>query len=385
MSLISSSFLLLVGVVALIVAAGTWWCWNRWTGWAAVVARALSLLLVLAMGGVSAAAYANHVYGFYASVDDLLGSIPAQRYQPPSSFGADREQATVLVETPGWQTLAVRNARVGHGTLLKVVLPGPRSGITRRALLYLPAAYSRGTVRAAFPVIEMFNGYPGKPSNFPRLLDLGPTVDAEIAAARMPPTVVVIPTVYEHRSSECVDAVNNGERDETYLAVDVPADLAAAFRVAPGRSFATLGYSEGGFCAANLGLHHPDRYGAVVSLSGYFTAGIVRKTIPYLYGRKKAAIDRNSPLWWVQHRNPTGPPLWLMSSSGDPGAVRDVTALRNAARRYAPRLTVVTPVVEGGGHNFNTWLRAFPAALDFLGGNLPPPLTDPLTLPNLAR
>ena len=384
MSLISDSFLGVVIALALLVVAGTWRFWNRLSGWTGVVARALSLLLVLAMGGVLTAAYGNHVYGFYASFDDLLGSLPAQRYQPPASFGAGRGQATVTVETPDWQSSAARNARAGRGTLLKVVLPGPLSWITRKALLYLPAAYSRGNTRAMFPVIEMFNGYPGKPSNFPRLLHLAPTVDAQIAAARMPPTIVVIPTVYEHRSSECVDAVNKGERDETYLAVDVPADLSAAFRVAPGRSFGALGYSEGGFCAANLGLHHPDRYGAVVSLSGYFTAGVDRKTIPYLYGKRQTAIDRNSPLWWVQHRNPTGPPLWLLSSSGDPSAVADATKLRNAARRNAPRLTVVTPVVDGG-HNFNTWRRAFPAALDFLGGNLPAPLAPPLTLPNLPR
>ena len=385
MSLLSNGFLGLVAVLALLISAGAWRFWNRWSGWHGALSRAVSLFLVLVMGAVSAAAYTNHVFGFYASVDDLLGSIPAQRYQPPSSFASSGGRATVTVETPSWQSLVVQNAKAGHGTLLTAVLPGPLSHITRRALLYLPAAYSRDDRSVAFPVIEMFNGYPGKPSNFPRLLALGPTIDAEVAAGRMPPAIVVIPTVYEHRSSECVNAVNNGERDETYLAVDVPADLAAAFRVAAGRSFGALGYSEGGFCAANLGLHHPDRYSAVVSLSGYFTAGVAAKTIPYLYGKQKTAINRNSPLWWVRHRNPTGPPLWLMSSSGDPSAVKDATRLRNAARRYAPRLTVVTPVVEGGGHNFNTWLRAFPPALDFLGANLPAPLAPPLTLPSLPR
>jgi pimeloyl-ACP methyl ester carboxylesterase len=227
----------------------------------------------------------------------------------------------------------------------------------------------------------MFNGYPGKPSNFPRLLKLGSVMDQEIAADRMPPAIVAIPTVYEHRSSECVDAANGGERDETYLAVDVPADIASGFRTATGRAFGALGYSEGGFCAANLGLHHPDRYAAVVSLSGYFTAGIIPKTVRYLYGRSKSARDQNSPLWWVEHRRPTGPSLLLMSSAGDPGAVAEARRLRDAARRFAPRLTVVAPLLPQGGHNFNTWLRAFPACLDFLGDNLPSPLAPALTLP----
>jgi enterochelin esterase-like enzyme len=386
MSLLGASFLLLVGAVSLVVAAATWLLWNRWAAlsrFAALPGRAISLLMVMVMGGVSAGAYVNHVYAFYSSVSDIVGSIPAQRYQPPTAAGGGLENAAVVVATPNWHSLVRTNALAGHGTLLQVSFPGPKSGINRRALLYLPAAYETGSRTAAFPVIEMFNGYPGKPSNFPRLLDLGAVVDAEIAARRMPPVIVAIPTVYEHQSSECVDAVNNGERDETYLAVDVPADLSATFRVAKGRAFGALGYSEGGFCATNLGLHHPDLFGGIVSLSGYFTAGVIPKTVMPLYGKSKSARNQNSPLWWVQHRYPTGPPMFLMSSRGDPSATADVRRMLAAVHRSAPRLTVVAPLLDGG-HNFNTWLRAFPAALDFLGHNLPGDLTPALGLPTMA-
>lgn len=382
MSLLGLPFLLLVGALSLLVLAGTWLLWNRWPRAARIPGRAVSLLLVMVMGGAGAGAYANHLYGFYSSVGDLIGSVPAQRYQPPRSFGAPLERAGVVVSTPNWRPLVRRNAAAGHGTLLQVVFPGATSGISRRALLYLPAAYVTGGSRLYVPAIEFFNGYPGKPSNFPKYMNLGPVVDAEIAAHRMPPAIIAIPTVYEHHSSECVNGVN-GEKDETYLAVDVPADLEASFRVQRGRSFGALGYSEGGFCAANLGLHHPDRYGGIVSLSGYFTAGIDPRTVRPLYGRNRAALQRNSPLWWVQHRNPTGPAMFVMSSTGDPGAVREARQFRDAARRYAPRLTVVAPLIVSGGHNFNTWLQAFPAALDFLGANLPGALAPPYTLPEL--
>jgi len=382
MSLLGLPFLLLVGVLSLLALAGTWLLWNRWPGTAAIPGRAVSLLLVMVMGGLAAGAYANHTYGFYSSLGDLLGSVPAQQYQPPRSFGAAIERAGVVVDTPDWQALVRTNAAAGHGTLLRVTFPGPTSGITRRALLYLPAAYVTGGPRLYVPAIEFFNGYPGKPSNFPKYMNLGTVVDGEIAAHRMPPAIIAIPTVYEHHSSECVDGAN-GEKDETYLAVDVPADLEAGFRVQRGRSFGALGYSEGGFCAANLGLHHPDRYGAVVSLSGYFTAGIVPSTVQPLYGHNRAALNRNSPLWWVQHRHPTGPAMFVMSSTGDPSAVHDARQFRNAARRYAPRLPVVAPLIVSGGHNFHTWLQAFPAALDFLGANLPAALAPPYTLPQM--
>lgn len=43
------------------------------------------------------------------------------------------------------------------------------------------------------------------------------------------------------------------------------------FRVRTDRlSWATLGYSYGGWCAASLGLRHPDVFGAAVVFPGYF-------------------------------------------------------------------------------------------------------------------
>jgi S-formylglutathione hydrolase FrmB len=58
----------------------------------------------------------------------------------------------------------------------------------------------------------------------------------------------------------------------TYLGVDVPADvLAAGLRVqAPGRAWGIAGYSEGGFCAANMALHFRSTYGFAGVMSGYF-------------------------------------------------------------------------------------------------------------------
>jgi S-formylglutathione hydrolase FrmB len=386
MSLLGTSVLLLAGALSVLVLAACWLAWNRWPDVLRVPGRALSLLLVMAMGAGSAATYANHVYGFYSSFADLFGSVPAQRYQPPSSFGVPAGAASLQVLTPDWQPLVESDAQHGHGTVLDVSFPGPTSGIDRPGLLYLPAAYALGSQRADLPVIEMFNGYPGSPHNITRNLNVAATLDTEIAANRMPPVIVAIPTVYAFRSSECVDAApsGGGEKDETYLAVDVPADVEAAFRAGRGRAFGALGYSEGGFCAANLGLHHPDRYAAVASLSGYFTAA-EDHSARHLYGKGMATLNRNSPLWWVRHRAPTGPAMFLMGSTGDPSSLREIRTFRATALRYARRLHVVTGLVHGGGHNFKTWRRALPAALDFIGSRLPAPLAPPLTLPPVSQ
>lgn len=380
-SLLGTPFLLLVVVVAVFVLGGTWTLWSRWPRLASIPGRLLSLLLVMVMGAVLAATLANRSFDFYSSVDDLLGHAPAQAYEPPAARRQAPSSAAVRVLTPDWHRLVRGNAAAGHGTMLSVLFLGTSSRINRRGLLYLPAVWLREQP-LRLPVLELFNGYPGEPSLFQRYLNIGEVVDSEISAHRLPPVLVAIPTVYERRSSECVNAVS-GERDETYLAVDVPEDLQRTFHAQTGRSFAGLGYSEGGFCATNLGLHHPDRYAAAASLSGYFRAGEGVRDPRRLYGRGRVARDRNSPQWWVQHRDPTGPPLFLMASTGDPGAVADERAMLTAVRRGARRLVVDATIVRGGGHNFGTWARALPAALDFLGQYLPAPLAPPRTLPRL--
>lgn len=194
-----------------------------------------------------------------------------------------------------------------------------------------------GQCGVRFDVVEMFHGTPSGPGNVTDELHIAQLLDTEIAAGRIPPVIAALPTTYEHQSSECVDAVR-GERDETFLAVDVPADVEARFPVVPGRSFAAFGYSTGGFCAVNLALHPPDRYAAAASLSGYFTAGTAPGT-SRLHPGNRTALLRNSPLWWVSHRPATAPPLYLFASIGDhtrPNRVRQeaghAAAIRSRAR-----------------------------------------------------
>ena len=56
--------------------------------------------------------------------------------------------------------------------------------------------------------------------------------------------------------------------DLTYLAVDLPNQIARILRVQrPGSAWGVAGYSEGGFCAANMALRYPHRYGSAAVLT----------------------------------------------------------------------------------------------------------------------
>lgn len=367
MSLIGLPLLLLLSGALIAAAVATLVLWNRWPRLLAWPARVLCLLLVMVLPVAVAGDVVNRYYGFYGTWSELTGgpadvrltAAAEHRHQPvPASDLADGEAA----------------AAHGHGIMIPWSMPGPRSGINRSGYVYLPAAYfdkARSTER--FPVIELLHGYSGSPRNWLHALPIASMLDAEIAAGRMPPVIAVAPKEYDQNDGECVDAVD-GQKNETYLARDVVSDIAGAFRTAtaPG-SWATLGFSTGGFCAVNMALHVPGTYRAAVSLSGYFNA-LTDNTTGNLY-RGNAAVRRyNSPQWFVAHRT-VRPSLYVFASGGDRSAYRAVGPFRRAVPAGTD-LTVVT--VPAGAHNATVWNAALPPALDWLGHRLPSPTTTPL-------
>jgi S-formylglutathione hydrolase FrmB len=350
MTLIGLPFLFVLIAVAAMLVAATMVLWNRWPRRWALPMRLLSLLLVMASGMVVAADAVNRSYDFYSSLDDLLGRAPVQ----------------VIVASRADPDLDV--ATSAKGRMLQVRLNGARAGVTREALVYLPAAYFQPSqAKRRFPVLELFHGYPGSPRNWVRQMHLARVLDAEIASGGLAPVIAVIPTDNDPgHDSECVDAAG-GQRNETYLAVDVPADIGRDFRALDTpHGWATAGYSTGGFCAVNIALHHPDRYAAAASLSGYYNAA-VDGTTGDLYRGSVAAWRWNSPQWLVGHR-PVSVPLYLVASRGDHQAMGAMLAMRRAASGRLPLVTVTLP---NGGHNFRVWYAASLAAFEWLGAHLP--------------
>lgn len=377
MSLTGLPFLILLVAITVVLLSGIYLLWTRWPRPVALPARVLSLLLAMVLGAALGGDLLNRSFDFYSSFGDLLGRPPAA--QAFAVLGAPKASARVTFQDSNWLSVATAAARKGHGSLLAVTYPGSRSGISRDGLIYLPAAYFKGARDQSFAVIELFHGYTGHPGDF-RNLGLAGQLDTEIAAGRIPPVVAVVPRTYDSASTECVDGID-GEKDETYLTQDVYDDVVNTFRVQSGRTWATLGISTGGFCAANLGLHHPERYAASASLSGYFTAGEDPGTGRLYGGRGRFSRNANSPLWWVEHRTPAAPPLFLFASAGDPSAVKAANVMAAATRKHAKQLPLEYDLLPSGGHNWGVWSAAFGPAVDWIAQYLPAPLASPQTLP----
>jgi enterochelin esterase-like enzyme len=324
-----------VGAAVLLAAR-----WDRGARWTRAGLTVLSVVAVLATSALEL----NRLTDTYPSWSALVGN------------GRDAGPVAVRDAT---------NPSGAGGRIVQVRIAGRASGLTMPAYVYLPAGYDTGDRR--YPVIEAMHGYPGSPRAWLRRLDVLGTLNREIAAGRMAPTVAVFPyqTPAPLLDTECTNLVG-GPQTETYLTRDVPAAIEARYRVRTDRAgWALTGYSAGGFCATNLILRHPGRYAAAASLSGYAAAGITIGD-----GSERTT---NNPAWRL--RNLPRPPiaLYLAWAADDRHCAADNRLLARLARNP---VALTTAVVAHGGHSDAVWRAMEAPAFDWLSSWLARPVAS---------
>jgi enterochelin esterase-like enzyme len=260
-----------------------------------------------------------------------------------------------------------------QGYLLRLMVTGQRSRITRAVYVYLPPQYFQPAYQAyRFPVIELIHGQPGRPQDWITVMGMTATFGHLLQENHAQPAVVVMPDANggARISLQCLNQVG-GPQDLTYLAVDLPAQITRILRVQrPGLAWGVAGYSEGGFCAANMALRYPHRYGFAGVLSGYFTpfdnrlAESSRLVSPF--GGDRRLQEENTPLNEI-HMLPAGlviPRFWLGAGAGDRQDVANAEAFRQELRlRQADAPLTLT---AGGGHTMTTWRAQVPSMLSWM-------------------
>lgn len=312
---------------------------------------AVAVILLLA----GAAAWTNDHYGLYRSWRDLLG------VHSPDLVAISNPNSLARVVAP---TQSQANAK--HGTLLELDIPGPLSGVKpRHAFVYLPPQY-RDPLYAStsFPVVEAFQGSPGRPSDWILGLHLEQEMDRAIAFGTVSPAIVVMPDTNGglSRSLECTNTVD-GKHDETFLVADVRSWMSRTFRIRPGR-WVTMGYSTGGYCALDLTVRHPQDYASAISLDGYAHA------ISDGYARHlwTSAQDRleHSPDWWVAHHRPENVNFYLLAGRDDQSSVSEATRFWSLLGQTGWRRPHDALVAQPRGrHTFPAWQAAIQPALEW--------------------
>ncbi|RII12459.1 putative esterase [Streptomyces sp. YIM 130001] len=367
MTLTSGRVLVLAVVLAVLLFAGTVWFWPRLAGRSVrvVLARIGLLLLTQVTIFASLGLAANRSFGFYASWADLFG----QEREP--GVVVDHDRGGAPLEVTGTRTVNVPGgARPSQGgQIQRVRIEGRRSGLAAPAYVYVPPEYFRpGGKQRTFRAAMVLTGYPGTARALFKGLQYPQTAHSLVRKGRMQPMLLVMmrPTVAPPRDTECVD-VPGGPRSETFLSSDVPEAVAGHYRVGTGRGqWGVIGNSTGGYCALKFALHHPARFGAGAGLSAEYRAPSDPTTGDLFHGDRRLE-QRADLLWFLDHEPP--PPVSLLVASSRHGEGNYRATQRFIGKVRAPaRVSSIT--LGSGGHNFNTWRREIPAALEWLSGRL---------------
>src|SRR5690348_4934569 len=258
-------------------------------------------LLALVLAATGGMAVVNDYYGYYQSWSQLSADLTGNYAQFTSTALGDRH---------------IQNL---DGRVLTVTLPGAQSGITRQGYVYLPPQYfQRAYAHTRFPVVELLHGTPSLASSWLVHMHVDALANQLISHRLMGPMVLVMPQTYSGSTyQECLNSSHG--QDDTYLTTDVRHDVLTRFRVARASSqWAVAGISSGGYCAANLALRHPGKWGAAGIISGYFrpTDGPAAAVLNY----DVAAENANDPLLLARRlslRSKPLPSFWLSAGMND--------------------------------------------------------------------
>ncbi len=340
-----------------------------------IVFRVIAAFLAFIPAMVFGIAVVNKYYDYYQTWGSLVTDLSGESASVPqlSAASLGKGNARSLISTLGQSGNAGLDAR--YGLLFRATIAGRRSQISRQAYVYLPPQYfSKAYADYKFPAIELLHGSPGDPAAWVNVMNVIPVFLQALDEHKADPAVLVMPNTDGglRYALQCLNDPH-GLQDMTYVGKDVPAWVAANLRVQPpGPAWGVAGYSEGGYCAANIGLRYAASFGAAGSLSGYFspTASQIpvdgRPRDVNVYARYAHLEMINSPDEYILHI-PIGeiiPQFFLAAGASDPG---DVSAAQTFQQELELRTAdVPLDIVQGGGHQARVWRAALAPMLGWM-------------------
>jgi enterochelin esterase-like enzyme len=358
----------------LMVAFGALLCWLVLTK--QVVFRVLAACLAFIPAMVFGIAAVNKYYDYYQTWGGLFADLSGQSSSTVTQVTAAGvgSKTDKSVQTQLRQTDPALDAQLG--LLFRTTVKGPRSHITRQVYIYLPPEYFQKSYASyRFPAIELLHGSPGEPQSWVNVMDIIPIYKQLLATGHAAPAVLVMPDT-DGGLQYSLQCLNNphGLQDMTFVGKEVPQWIDANLRVQKsGLMWGIAGYSEGGFCAANIGLRYADEFSYAGVLSGYFkplTSKVPvfgKPRVLWVFAHNRPAALANTPDWYVQHV-PLGievPQFFLAAGSQDQGDVNDALYFRQLLQI---RLADVQPVliINGGGHQAKVWRAALTPMLTWM-------------------
>lgn len=251
-----------------------------------------------------------------------------------------------------------------HGTVQQVSFKSSAlNGQVRQFQIYLPPSYntSKGAYKS-YPTLYLLHGSPGKNVDWITGGKAVESVDTLTALGKIEEMIVVFPDGNGRpgATSEWGNSFDKRQMIENYIANDLVHYVDEHYRSVPNASHRAIGgLSMGGFGAANITLHHPDIFGAFISLGGYYRAE------GSIWGKNPAYIRQNSPLY-ILTANKLDSKLHIYL-----GAATKDQPYYNYTKEFMQRLDQLHMTyhfdLETGYHSWRIWQTQLYNALPWLG------------------
>ena len=317
----------------------------------------------------------NRYYGYYQTWNALLADLTHQSPDAASGVPHVKLASGSQAGTLDGNHSDLEQAQQ-QGYLLRLTVAGHRSHLARAVYVYLPPQYFQPAYQAyRFPAIELIHGQPGGPQDWVTVVGVTYAFRHLLAERLARPAVLVMPDANggNQISLQCLNQAG-GPQDLTYLAVDLPGQIARTLRVLrPGPAWGVAGYSEGGFCAANMALRYPHRYGLAGVLSGYFTPldnQLAGSRLVSPFGGSSRLREQNTPLEEIQRLPATAviPRFWLGAGAADGQDVANAERFWLELRSRQPNVPLT--LTPGSGHSMTTWRAEVPSLLTWMTPDL---------------
>lgn len=181
-----------------------------------------------------------------------------------------------------------------QGTVVTDSLVSPTLGGQKRTILvYLPPTYNTQIGQAKrYPTLYLLHGSPGQAHDWFTAGKANQSADTLIALGKIPELILVLPDGNGRpgATSEWGNSYDQRQLIESYVVNDVVKYVDSKYRTIADVAHRGIGgLSMGGFGATNIAVHHPDVFGFVISLGGYYRAE------GSIWGNNAAYMRLNSP------------------------------------------------------------------------------------------
>ncbi|MBD7979558.1 alpha/beta hydrolase [Oerskovia merdavium] len=324
-----------------------------WRAWVGTVASGLLVVLSVTVAVNAYAGYVPNAAAFRTTMAGwgIVDPPPSHRDKPAERTGSSATGS--VSSTP----LPAPDLRMADGITWVYTPPG-----------FDPSAPTR------YPVVYLFHGSPGQPSDWFAAADSANVMDTLLAAQLVQPMILVAVDVNgtgpSPRDTECLDSTTGGAQVETYVTDVVIPWVDKTFPTVPDRDHRAIGgASSGGFCALNLGLRHLDTFSAIMALEPYGDPGGGGRAML----ATQEELDANSPSRYIPTMDFTAP-VAVFLDGGSEAPRFDREANRRLAAALTERgQTVALREEPGQGHTWAMVHAGLPYGLEFVSEHLAQP------------